>query len=192
MLNKAVCGIDNSLGGTVIQFPGGIPLLRGIFAEVQNVLYAGPAEGIYTLSIVAYDGNVSVFKCQIFNDQVLSQVRILVLIHQNIRELLPVACQHLGKPAEKNIGIKQQIIKIHSPRPICIFGIQRVNICDAGASRCLVCLTYICILCIGSGRTKVILCLGYPCRYFVYRISFVIELQFLNTAFYADLLSVLS
>ena len=50
---------------------------------------------------------------QAFHDEVLGEVRILVLVDQHIAEGILVACQYLRMVAEKDIRLEQQIVEIH-------------------------------------------------------------------------------
>ena len=50
------------------------------------------------------------------HDQVLGEVRILILIHQYIPEEVPVFLQDGRMIPEQDIGLQQQVVEIHRSR----------------------------------------------------------------------------
>ena len=92
------------MGRTIILFQL-INLKFGIVVlEVEDIFDPGSPEGVNTLCVVAHHAEVMVQFSQLFHDQVLGEVGVLVLIHQNVPEKLLVFEQGIRKFFEKYIG----------------------------------------------------------------------------------------
>ena len=72
---------DYHLGGTVVALQPENLAFRIILAETQDILDLGPSESIDGLRVVTHDADVVVRFRQALEDQILSEVRILVLVH---------------------------------------------------------------------------------------------------------------
>ena len=89
-------------------------LRRGIYLpEIENITDVRPSERVDTLRIIAHHTDIILWFGEAFHEQELDIVRILVLIHQNILELLLVFLPHLGTAIQQPERVDQQIVKIH-------------------------------------------------------------------------------
>ena len=181
--DQAVCRLDHCLRGPVVLFQPVFLGFRKIFTEIQDIFNAGTPECINALRIIAHNRNVAVHQRQVLDDQVLCQVGVLVLIYQYIPEFLPVFCQHFRILLKKNVGIKQQIIKIHGTGYLAFFCIQCVDVRYARFTGCLVCLHQLVIGSIGGRCHQAVLGFGYAGHDFRRRIRLVIQFQIFYTTF---------
>ena len=112
-LDEAVGGIGDGLGGTVIALElEGLDI--GIEAlQSQDVVDVGAAEAIDALGIIAHDTQPVVTFTQLMHNQVLREVCVLILVHKDITEKLLVPFQNVLVITQQNVGVKQQIIKVH-------------------------------------------------------------------------------
>src|SRR6185295_11358923 len=87
-----------------------------ILFEGENVLNVSSAKSINALRIIPYYTNILVNGSKLFQDRVLSIIRILELIHENVFEFMLVLVQGLRRFAEQYIRIIKQIIEVHARR----------------------------------------------------------------------------
>lgn len=116
--NHPVSRIDNGFGGAVVLFEPEQLMIGIIDLEIQDVLDIGTTKGIDALGIVAHHGDVFVQGCHAFDDEVLGMVGVLILIYQDISEAVLILIQHLGEVSEKQVGVKEQVVKIHGVGPL--------------------------------------------------------------------------
>ena len=86
---------------------------RKILLEAQDVLDLRPPERIDALRIVSHHTNIAVTCSQLADDDILGKVGVLILVHQNVSELLLIFGQYIGPVTHQDIGIEQQVVKIH-------------------------------------------------------------------------------
>ena len=116
LVDQAIGGVHDILGGTVIPFQledtaTGIKIL-----ELQDIIYIRASEGIDALGVIPYHADMAVSLAKPLHDQVLGEVRILILIHQYIPEEVPVFLQDGRMIPEQDIGLQQQVVEIHGSR----------------------------------------------------------------------------
>ena len=116
LVDQAIGGVHDILGGTVIPFQledtaTGIKIL-----ELQDIIYIRTSEGIDALGVIPYHADMAVSLAKPLHDQVLGEVRILILIHQYIPEEVPVFLQDGRMIPEQDIGLQQQVVEIHGSR----------------------------------------------------------------------------
>ena len=116
LVDQAIGSVHDILGGTVIPFQledtaTGIKIL-----ELQDIIYISASEGIDALSVIPYHADMAVSLAKPLHDQVLGEVRILILIHQYIPEEVPVFLQDGRMIPEQDIGLQQQVVEIHRSR----------------------------------------------------------------------------
>ena len=113
LLDEAVGGIGDGLRRTVValQLEG---LDVGIEAlQPQDVVDIRPAETVDALGIVAHDTQAVVFLAQLVDNQVLREVGVLILVNQDVAEELLVLFEHLLVVAQQDVGVEQQVVKVH-------------------------------------------------------------------------------
>ena len=126
LFDQTVGSADNGLRRTIILLQFEHFCVRVNLREIENIIDIRSTERVDTLRIIPYHTNTLILFRQLEYDAMLRIVRILILIHQYITELLPVTDQHLRKVTEQNISIHQQIVEIHRsrlPAPFPVTGI---------------------------------------------------------------------
>ena len=111
--NHTVGGSDNGLCGAIVllQFHNLGP--TEYFFELQDVINIGTTESIDALGIIAHHTDTRLWAGQEADDLVLHVVRILILIHENMRVPLQIAFAHLGMVIEQEEGFEQEVVEIH-------------------------------------------------------------------------------
>lgn len=128
LLYQAVGGRNDGLGGAIVLFQLKDLRTRIYLCEIQDIVDVGSPEGVDALRVIAHHTDVLMLFCQLKHNAVLGKVGVLVLVHQNIAELRPIACKHLRTVAEKQEGIEQQIVEIHGIRLPATLPVAAVNI----------------------------------------------------------------
>ena len=100
LLYQAVSRRDNVLRRAVVLLQLEKFALRIIVAEIQDVLDFGATERVDALRIVAHHANILVLLRQLFDNQILRIIGILILIDQNITETLLIFVENVGVVAE--------------------------------------------------------------------------------------------
>ena len=114
-LDEAVGGIGDGLGRAVIAFE-----LKGLDIGIkalqpEDIVDIGPAKAVDALRVVAHDTQAVIFLAQLVNNQMLREVGVLVLVDQNVAEEILVTLQHVGVVAQQDVGVQQQVVKVHRP-----------------------------------------------------------------------------
>ncbi|MBA7572852.1 hypothetical protein ES708_14639 [subsurface metagenome] len=101
------------MSATIISFQF-IQTISGIIIpEIQYILDFRPSEGVDALGIITNHTNIIMNFSKPVNDIVLNIISVLVFINKDITELIPVFFQYLWEVPEQNIGINQEIVKVH-------------------------------------------------------------------------------
>ena len=94
-----------------------------ILFKPQDIAHLGPAPAVDRLVIIAHAADIPVPLRQQPQPQVLGDVGILILVHQNISEPALILLQQVGVTLENLNAIEKQITKIHgvqSSKPLLI------------------------------------------------------------------------
>ena len=67
--------------------------------------------------IVTHDHQIFGSRRQKIRNFVLHMVRVLILVHRNVREAVLVLCEHLRKAAQKHVSIDEKIVEVHRIGP---------------------------------------------------------------------------
>ena len=97
LFNQTIGSTNNGLRRTVILFQFKDFRVGIDFRKIENIINIRPTERIDTLRIVSHHTDTLILLCQLQNNAMLRIIRILILIHQHITELFPIACQHFRK-----------------------------------------------------------------------------------------------
>ena len=116
LMNQRVSSINDILGGAVVLLQFEQLRLRINALEIKDITDVRSAEGIDTLRIIPHDADVVLRFSQLLDEQELDIVRILVLIHKDILELLLVFLLHFRTDLHESQHINQQVIKVHGVR----------------------------------------------------------------------------
>ena len=109
-------------------------MIRIVFSEIQDVFNAGASERVNALGIITHNTNIMVLQGQFIYNQVLRMVCVLVLIHQHVFKPFLVLGKHLGEIAEQDVGVQQQVVKIHGSRFFAAYAIGLINLGQVGTA----------------------------------------------------------
>ena len=129
-MNQRVGSIDNILRRAVVTLQLKESSLRIDLSEVENITDIRSAERVDTLGIVAHHTDIILGFRQAFHKQELDIIRILILVHQDVLELLLILLAHLGMSVHQPQHIDEQIIKIHRIRCFESGLVKLVDRCD--------------------------------------------------------------
>ena len=131
LFDQTVGSTDDGLRRTIILLQFKDFRVRINLREIKDIINIRSTERVNTLRIIAYHTNTLIFFRQLKYNAMLGIIRILILVHQHITELLPITGQHFRKVAEQNIRIHQQIIEIHSSRLTASFPVTGIYFTDS-------------------------------------------------------------
>ena len=126
--------------------------------EVKDIVDICTTERIDTLIVITHNADTTMCFSQLSNDTYLRIVCILILVYQDIFKLLSILLSNLFVITEKQEGIKQNIVKVHS---ICLTTscfVCFVNHVDCRHTCTSVTLNGSTVFCIFCSRNKMILC----------------------------------
>ena len=103
--DKAVGRIDDVLRRTIVPFQFEQAIVGVLIFETQHIVDVGSAKRVDTLGIVADYADAPVFLAQTRHDQVLREIRILILVYQHIAEQFLIFFQHLPMVAKQQIRL---------------------------------------------------------------------------------------
>ena len=157
----------DTVGGIYYGFCGAIVLLQledlviGVVTpEIEDILDVGPPEAIDALGVVAHHTNVFVIGGQLFYDEVLADIGILVFIHEDTFEPVLIFQEYFGKFFQHDVHVEQQVVEVHGiglPEPALVFCIDLSCLWLAAHLVCLRQLSILVILdmvdhaCLGRG-----------------------------------------
>ena len=133
--DEAVGSGDNRLGGAIVLFELEDSEIGVLLLQIENVADVGSAKRVDALRIVTHDTEVVMTLHQLVDNKVLGKVGVLVLVDQDISELVLIKFQHVGIVAEKDIGVEQQVVKVHSAGPGTTGPVGLVDIANERAFR---------------------------------------------------------
>ncbi len=157
---QAVGGIHDGLGGAVVLLQADHLRLGVVLLEVENVLYAGAAEAVDALAVVAHHADVAVGEGELLENQVLRVVGVLILVHKDVAEAAADGLQRLRMVAEKDVGVEQYVIEVHCSGGLGLGGVEGVDLGDAGALAAGVLILVNLVAGVGGRRQQVVLGLG--------------------------------
>ena len=111
MGDDGVGHVQHRLGAAVILFKAVDLRLGKVLREIQNIVDVRAAPRVYTLVLIAHHEQIALL-AQITRDQVLAAVGVLIFIHQDIAETVPVTVAHFRKAFEEKCRQRSQIIKV--------------------------------------------------------------------------------
>ena len=151
---------NDCLGGAVVLFQFKDLRARIYFCEIQYVVNIRSPERINALCIITHHTDVPVLLGQLEHDTVLGEVRVLILVHQDVTELRLITGKHIRMIAEKQESVEQQIIEIHCIRLPATLPVTAVNIAYGRHLGSTVAFVSLFIVGIARRRHKVILGIG--------------------------------
>ena len=116
LVNQRVSGIDDRLRRAVVTLQLKQLSLRINALKIENITDVGAAERVDTLRIVAHHADIVLRLGELLDQHKLDIVRILVLVHQDVLELLLVFLAHVRTLVQQAQHVDQQVVKIHRVR----------------------------------------------------------------------------
>ena len=183
MGDDSVCRLHYIGSGAVVAFQSENLALGIVLLEVQDILDAGTAEGVYALGIIAHDADIVVSLGKLLEDEILGKVGVLVLIHQYIGEAGGYLFEGLGIVLEQNIHLHQDVVEVHHSTGLEFLLIKIVDVADARLLGCGISQTALRICPISDRSNEVILSRRNAGEHFAGLVYLIVQLQL----FYAGL-----
>ena len=157
MLDDRVGGLDDGASGAVVLLQL-IGLRCGVVvAERENILDLRTAERVDTLRIVTHDAHPTVQLREATDDDVLGEVGILILIHQDVVKQLLILAQHIGAVPEQDVGLQQQVVEVHRAVLLAAAAILHIHIAKVRYLRLTILGSIGRVGNVGCGRNKTVL-----------------------------------
>ena len=148
---------DDVRAGAVVLLEFEQLRFRVVLLEVQDVLDVGASERIDALGIVAHDAYIFMHCAELLDDQVLGEVGVLVLVHEDVLEPVLVFVQEVGKVPKQHIHLVQQVVEVHGTGPETPHLILGIDVGEHGTSRLLVLRTNLGMLRVRARIDEVVL-----------------------------------
>ena len=155
--------------------------------ESQDVLNVGASKRVDALRVVANNTHLVVHTAQLLHHKMLREIGVLILVDKNILEKILIFLKHVGIVAEKDIRVKQNIVKIHS---ITVAATHPITLVDFPQTRPLgvvVAALYVGIRKIVVGRNQRVFGTRNHRHHRIDRIVLHVELQILQNLLYSRL-----
>ncbi|CRH69242.1 Uncharacterised protein [Chlamydia trachomatis] len=81
------------------------------------------------MGIIAHNAKHFALCCELFHNEILGKIGVLVLVDEHIAKLLLIALQHVGVVAQQQVGVKQQVVKVHGSRNATTLAIAGIDFC---------------------------------------------------------------
>ena len=133
MGDERIGGVHDDLRGAVVALQTEELALGIILLETEDVLDARAAEGVDGLAVVAHHADVVVALRQLLQDQVLRLVRVLVLVHHQVREAPGDGGECLRVIPEQVVHIQQDVVEVHHPALLELLLVALVDLPQARA-----------------------------------------------------------
>ena len=180
VLDDTVGGVQNISGGAIVLFQTDRFCPGENLLKVEDIFNRSTAKFVDRLVIVANDADVVGAARQQPHQMELRNACVLVLVHQDIAELRPVACKHLRTVAEKQKGIEQQIVEIHGIRLPATLPVAAVNIAYGRHLGRTIAFVGFFVVGIARRRHEVVLGIGDTCLHRTRFIHFLVQSHLLD------------
>ncbi len=130
MGDEGIGRIDDIARAAVVPLQAEDPGFLEILLEVEDIGDLGAAEGVDGLGIVPHHAEIPVRRRQFAEDDVLGQVRVLVLVHQDMAETAGDGIQRRLVVPEEDVQVEEDVVEVHDARLAAlaaVFGIDPVD-----------------------------------------------------------------
>ena len=110
--DQAVRPFENLLGRTVVHLEPDDLGVRPVFSEVQDVRHLGAPPSVDRLVVVPHHTEIPMGERQRLDDPVLTLVRVLIFVDQNVVEELRFRLERIGKMLEEIFGQQENVVEI--------------------------------------------------------------------------------
>ena len=159
-------------------------MLRIVLLEIQDILDLGSTERIDGLRIITDDTDVLMELTELLQDEILGEIRILILIDHYVVESSCYRLQRSRIVAQQYVHIQQDIIKIHDTRHLAFICIQIIDVHDTRLLCRRIILQGIGVASVCRRSDQVVLRHGYTRKHILRLVYLVIKLQLLQAGLY--------
>ena len=131
--DDAVGRIDDGAGRAVVALEADYLAVGVVFAEIEDVLDLGSAEGIDRLRVVSDHADIAAYRCEFLEDDVLREVGVLVLVDHDVVEAGGKDVESLRVVAKKDIHVNENIVEVHHARRLEFLLVEFVKVGHPGA-----------------------------------------------------------
>ena len=156
-LDEAVGGIGDGLGRAVVALQLERFDARVKLVQPQYVINIGSTETIDTLGIIAYHTQAVMLAAQLMHDEMLREVSVLILVNKDIAEKLLIQLKYIRMISQHQVGVEQQVIKVHRPGDAAALPIGPVDVHNLGAHGIAVGINQVLVAGIVIGRDQGVL-----------------------------------
>ncbi len=128
-----VRGVEDCLGGAEVLLEEHDRRVGKVLLELEDVAHVRGAEPVDALVRVADHADVPVLLGEEPRDLVLGQVRVLVLVDEDVVEPLAIVLEHVRAAAQQPHRVGEQVVEVHRVRSLQAPLVERVEIRDAPA-----------------------------------------------------------
>ena len=125
--DKAVGGLDDVLGRAVVLFEFKELGPAIYFGELQDIVDLCAPEAVDALRVVAHDADVLVSAGELVHDAVLNGIGVLILVDEDEMEPLRIFFEHFGMVFKQEVGVEQEVVKVHGVGPFHPLHIELVD-----------------------------------------------------------------
>ena len=183
LIYQTVRRIYDVLRGAVVLLELEDATARILVAELQDIVDVRPPERVDTLRIVAHDADTAARFAKFLDNQMLGEVCILILVHQDILEALAIFRQHVGMVAEEDVCLEEQIVEVHGPRLQAAVLVARVNVPEQGDLGMDIALHQLLVLLVSLAGDERVLRVGDSALHHARTVGLVVELHLLDDCF---------
>ena len=116
--DDAVGGVENIGGGAVVLLQSDHLGAGEVLLKAENIFDGGAPEPIDTLVVVAHHTDVLVHAAQQIDQLELGHAGVLVLVHEDIFEPIPVILAALLALLQKAHSVVDEVVKVHGAGPL--------------------------------------------------------------------------
>ena len=133
LANQTVCRLHDKLRRTIVLLQFEELRIGILLLKIQDIVDVGTTEAIDALCVVAHHTDTTSLLCQLQHDFLLSEVRILVLVDQDVLETLYVFLAYILMVLEQQPRLHQQVVEVHRIGLTTTLHVPIIYIGDLGA-----------------------------------------------------------
>ena len=179
--DERIGGVDDGAGTAVVPLQTESLGAREILLEIEDVLDLGAAETVDGLGVVTYHAEVLVPGCQFSQDEILRHVRILVLVHHNMRKAAGDVFQRFRGLFQQDVHVEEDVVEIHHTVLLAGLAVEFIDLVDI---RFLVVFVVLQVTAgtvgIGGRGNQVVLGLGNAGKHLLGLVHLIVQVQLLQ------------
>ena len=131
-----------------------------VFLEADDVLDPCAPEGVDGLGVIAHHADVLVQPGEPLQDGVLGDVRVLVLVHEDVVEAAGDYPEHVGVVRQEHVGVQEDVVEVHHGHAVAGVAVGDEDAARQGPSGPGVAALLLGVGRVGVGRHEVVLAAG--------------------------------